>query len=101
MELRQHPRMTYQGGSNWPPEWKGPYGPDNPLPRGEVGILMRVEPASSILKIPHCVLVIRWNQQEYIGSLYVDEENFLREIVGLLRNCLGRSIAEIGSLNVP
>jgi len=36
-----------------------------------------------------------------LGSLYFDEEDFLREIVGLLRSCLGRPIAEIGSLDIP
>lgn len=101
MELRKHPRMTCLGRPNWPPEWMGKYGPDNPLPRGEVGTLIRVEPAPSILEAPHCFLVIHWNQQEYIGSLYFDEEDFLTEIVELLRSCLGRSIAEIGSLDIP
>ncbi len=101
MELRKHPRMTCLGRPNWPPEWKGPYGPDNPLPRGEVGILIRVEPASSTLRTPHCIVVIQWNHQEYFGSLYFDEEDFLQEIVALLRNCLGRPIAEIGSLDIP
>jgi len=101
MELRKHPRMKYLGCPNWPPEWKGPYGPDNPLPRGEVGILIGVEPASSILVIPHCFAVIQWNRQEYFGALYFDEESFLTEIVELLRSCLGRPIAEIGSLDIP
>jgi hypothetical protein len=101
MELRKHPRMTYRGCPNWPPEWTGPYGPNNPLPCGEVGILMRVEPASSIVTTPHCIVVIQWNHQEYLASLYFDEEDFLQKIVGLLRSCLGRLIAEIGSLDVP
>ena len=43
MELRKHPGMAYLGRPNWPPEWAGPYGPDNPLPSGEVGILIGVE----------------------------------------------------------
>lgn len=101
MKLRKHPRMTCLGCPNWPPEWKGPYGPDNPLPRGEEGILIRVEPASSILSTPHCIVVMQWNDQEYIACWYFDEEDFLKEIVSLLRNCLGRPIAEIGSLDVP
>ena len=36
-----------------------------------------------------------------LGSLYFDEEDFLQEIVGLLQSCLGRPIAEIGSLDIP
>jgi len=41
------------------------------------------------------------NQQEYFGVLYFDEEDFLQSIVGLLRDSVGRLIAEIGSLDVP
>jgi len=41
------------------------------------------------------------NQQEYFGVLYFDEEDFLQNIVGLLRDSVGRPIAEIGSLDVP
>ena len=101
MELRKHPRMTYLSRPTWPPEWKGPYGPDNPLPRGEEGILIRVEPASGNLRTPHCILVMQWNHQEYVGSLYFDEEDFLQEIVGVLRSCLGQPITDIGSLDIP
>jgi hypothetical protein len=101
MELRKHPRMTYQGRPNWPPDWKGPYGPNNPLPCGEVGILIRVEPASNILRTPHCIVVIQWNNQEYLASLYFDEEAFLQEIFGLLQSSIGQPIAEIGSLDIP
>jgi hypothetical protein len=92
--------MRRLGRLNWPPEWKGPYGPNNPLPRGEVGILIRVEAASSVLTTPHCI-IIQWNDREYLGSLYFDEKDFLQEIIGLLQSCLGRSIAEIGSLDIP
>ena len=101
MELRQHPRMTYLGRSNWPPEWTGPYGPNNPPPRGEVGVLMRVERAPNILKTPHCVLVMQWNHEEYFGCLYFHEEDFSLEILRFLRNSLGRPIAEIGGLDAP
>ena len=101
MELRKHPRMMYLGRPNWPPEWAGPYGPDTPLPSGEVGILRGVESASHFLRTPHCVLVMQSNQQEYFGVLYFDEEDFLQSIVGLLRDSVGRPIAEIGSLDVP
>jgi hypothetical protein len=101
MELRNHPRMTCLGRPNWPPEWKGPYGPDNPLPSGEVGILIAVKPAPSVMRSPHCIVIIQWNHQEYLATLYFDDEKFFQEIVGLLQSCLGRPIVEIGSLDVP
>ncbi len=101
MELRKHPGMAYLGRPNWPPEWAGPYGPDNPLPRGEVGILIRVESASHFLRTPHCVVAMQYNQQEYFGVLYFGEEDFLQKIVDLLRNCIGQPVVEIGRLDVP
>jgi hypothetical protein len=100
MELRKHPRMSYRGRPIWPPEWTGTHGPDNPLPRGEVGILVQVEQGSSVVKPPHCIVVIEWNEQEYLATLCFEEEAFLHKIVGLLRSCLGRPIAEIGSLDI-
>lgn len=93
--------MTYLGRDNWPPEWVGPYGTNNPLPRGEAGILVRVERVPNILRTPHCVLVIQCNGQEYFGCLYFDEEDFSQEIICFFQSCLGRPIAEIGSIDLP
>ena len=92
--------MAYMGRSNWPPEWRGPYGPERPLPNGEVGTLMRVED-SNILTTPHCVIVMQWNGREYFGFLYFDEQDFAREISRRLQKWLGRTIVEIGSLDIP
>jgi len=101
MELRNHPRMKYLGRSNWPPEWVGPYGPDMPLPKGELGILTGAEDASHFLKTPHCVLIMQHHRQEYVGALYFDDEQFLPIVVALLRKSIGRLIAEIGGYDVP
>ena len=57
MELRKHPRMVWQCRPNWPPHWKGPYGPDRPLPTGEVGILQRVDPPSENVGYPTVFLI--------------------------------------------
>ncbi|MGH7874252.1 MAG: hypothetical protein ACREQO_18835 [Candidatus Binatia bacterium] len=101
MELRNHVRMTSLGRPNWPPEWRGPYGPNNPLPTGEVGTLVAVRPSSSSMRTPHCIVIIQWKDQEYLASLYFDDEDFCQEIVRLLQSCLGRPIVEIGSLDIP
>ena len=82
MELRKHPKMRWQGLPNWPPQWTGPHGPDNPLPQGEVGILTRVETAVENAIAPHCVLIIHYNGQDYVGSLSFDDEEFLRTVCG-------------------
>jgi hypothetical protein len=101
MELRKHPRMRYRGRPNWPPQWNVTYGPSKPVPAGEVGILTKVESLSTTPGAPHCILVMQWNGQEYLASLCFDDEQFLHEVVELLRGCLGRPIAEIGSLDIP
>jgi hypothetical protein len=50
---------------------------------------------------PHCILVMRWKNQDYFGSLLFDDLAFFEQIVELLRRHAGLSIAEIGNLNVP
>jgi hypothetical protein len=100
MELRKHLKMRWEGVPNWPPQWTGPHGPDNPLPRGEVGILTRVEIAVENTIAPHCVLIMHHNEQEYVGSLSFDDEKFLKTICKLLRRHTGRSISAIGNLDI-
>lgn len=99
MELRKHPKMTWQGRPNWPPQWHGPHGPDSPLPQGEIGILTRVE--TSALTDAHCVLVIRHNDQEYYGTLKFDDAEFLKTVSAVLNRQIGKPISAIGSLDIP
>ena len=100
MQLRNDPRMVWQGRPNWPPEWVGPHGPDNPLPRGEVGTLKRVEYGSSITTDPHLFVVMAFNNQEYVGTLHFDEERFLENISHTLAAHIGQPLSEIGSLDI-
>jgi hypothetical protein len=100
MELRKHPKMTWQGLPSWPPRWNGPHGPDNPLPQGEVGILMRVETAADNTIAPHCVLVIHHNDQDYLGNLSFDDEEFLATVCAILNAHIGEPISTIGSLDI-
>jgi hypothetical protein len=50
---------------------------------------------------PHCVLVMRLNDQDYFGSLLFDDLTFFAQILELLRRHIGLSIAEIGNLIIP
>ena len=43
MLLGEHPLFVYHGMHTWPPVWTWIDGGDNKRPRGEVGILKRVE----------------------------------------------------------
>jgi len=83
--------------STWPPEWMGPYGTDRPLPQGEVGVLLRV--VASSVNAPYCILEMRWNNQEYVGSLFFDDKESLQRTCDILRAHVGWSISEIGSLD--
>jgi hypothetical protein len=101
MELRNHPAMIWQGRRNWPPKWTGPHNFENPLPEGEVGVLRRVETTDPSLIAPHCILVIRYGSEDYLGSVFFDDEEFLQKICSVLNDHIGLSISEIGSLDIP
>jgi hypothetical protein len=100
MELRKHPKMAWQGSPNWPPKWHGPHSPTNPVPHGEVGVLTGVEIRSLELKPARCVLIIRYNDQEYFGTLSFDDEEFSHQIWDILKAHIGEPISAIGSLDI-
>jgi len=68
MLLRDHPLMSRYGVPNWPPVWTWMSGGDNKHPRGEVGILRRVE-ISKVLPANRCFLYIDYEDSSYIGCL--------------------------------
>ena len=43
MQLRAHPKMMWNGASNWPPMWGGSYGRGDIFPVGEEGVLTDIE----------------------------------------------------------
>jgi hypothetical protein len=100
MELRSHPKMTWGGRPNWPPHWNGPYGPNNPLPEDEAGILVKVE-TGAVKVVPHCFLIMRHKYQDYYGSMFFDDGIFLIQLLPILREYIGSPIAKIGSLDIP
>jgi hypothetical protein len=52
MQIRTHPKMKWEGWSNWPPVWAGSYGCGDIFPVGEEGVLTGVQmnEASSFCK---------------------------------------------------
>lgn len=103
MELRNHPKMRFEGKPNWPPHWLGSYSHDHPLPRGEIGVLREVysKPANSIIIRPRCYLVIDHEGREYFASLLFDDLGFLETVCRLLQRYIGTPISSIGSLVIP
>jgi hypothetical protein len=98
MKLREHPLMVCDGMINWPPVWLWTGGKKNEHPRGEVGVLIRVE--TSVLEVKRLFLTIEYNDSEYMGSLAFDDAAFCREIYKLLKGHYRYSIAEIGGLDL-
>ena len=84
MELRKHPQMIWQRRPNWPPKWTGPHNSENPLPAGEVGVLTLVETTDPSLIAPYCILIIRYDNEDCLGSLFFDDEEFLQRSVAFL-----------------
>jgi hypothetical protein len=98
MELRNHPLMSHYGIPNWPPVWT-PANPrdDKPSLCGEIGVLKYVLCESSG---DTCFLVITHDGGGYIGSLLFDEGSFCQQIGKILETCIGRTIKEIGDLDL-
>jgi hypothetical protein len=98
MKLREHPLMVCGGIRNWPPIWLWIGGENNERPRGEVGVLIRVEP--SVVELKKLFLTIQHNDSEYVGCLSFDDAAFCREIYNLLKGLYRHSILEIGELDI-
>jgi hypothetical protein len=98
MKLREHPLMICGGIRNWPPIWVWTGGENNQRPRGEVGVLIRVEP--SVVEFQRLFLTIQYNDSEYMGWLSFDDAKFGRKIYHLLKGLYRQSISEIGELDI-
>jgi hypothetical protein len=100
MQLRDHPLMSCHGASNWPPVWtQANLSVEKPkIIRDEVGILVYIrgyEGAST-----KCYLVIEYEGEHYVGVLLFEDMAFCRRITDLLEQHIGRSIEEIGDLDI-
>ena len=97
MQLRDHPLMCHHGKPNWPPIWSTPRH-ETTVPKGEVGTLE--------LSLTHelfhsrIYLVMQFEGRRYMASVTFDDEAFCRQIQSVLQQHLGRSIKEIGDLEV-
>jgi hypothetical protein len=98
VKLRDHPLMIRKSGViSWPPEWK-PVGRDGGSVRGELGAL---DDVSMNKLIPNKVfLAMDHLAERYITVLAFDDEPFANQLYGLLLNNIGRSIKEIGDLDL-
>jgi hypothetical protein len=72
---------------------------ENDRPRGEIGILRKVE-LSNVLPADRCFLYIEYEGSSYIGCLLLDDSTFCGQVATLLKGCCNRPIAEIGGLDL-
>jgi hypothetical protein len=98
MLLRDHPLMMFRGNRSWPPDWLWRDGYDDTHPRGEVGIL------KNVIRSPMadgCFLIMEHCGAEYIGAVLLSDPRFFREIFRLLGRSSGKTIREIGEIDLP
>jgi len=82
----------------WPPQWSNTYQPRKDWPHGEIGTLESVWMHELLAK---CVFLhVRHDGFQYIGSLYFDDRDSCMMVFNFLTSVVGRSIAEIGDLDV-
>ena len=82
----------------WPPHWSTSYRPEKHWPRGEIGTL---EDAWMHELLDRCVfLYIRHDGFQYTGSICFDDHDSCMIVFSFLESVVGRSIAEIGELDI-
>jgi hypothetical protein len=93
--------MTRKSGiCTWPPSWTTIHRDRNDKPRGEIGVLTQVVMNDLLQPNTKVFIFIEYNGFRYMGLLSFDDAQFCRAIYTLLRSNIGRSISEIGDLDV-
>lgn len=101
MKLREHPLMRYRGVSNWPPVWTPSSGGAvlSSSLKGEIGTLKELDCESITSK--SCNLMIEYDNQDYIATLLFDDGMFCWLTCVELKKHIGKSLKEIGNLDLP
>jgi hypothetical protein len=101
IQLRNYPRMSWHGFSNWPPQWGDAHESGAEVPVGELGILKGVQLAAPDSKSPaHLELQIEYGGQAFTGRICCDDATFLQPLHTQLLGCIGHSMQDIGSLEI-
>ena len=100
MQLRDHPLMSYRATRrSWPPTWTQSVALNRVRTlRGEIGVLKHVIKPDAVPN--KCFLVIEHAGERWVGCLLIEESVFCEQIYDLLRTQLGRSIKEIGDIDL-
>ena len=99
MKLRDHPLMTRKSGTvSWPPQWQC-VGHDRSVVTGELGMLEDVSMHDLIEN--KIFMAMAHMSERYIAVLAFDDGMFAKQLYSLLEQQIGRSIREIGDLDLP
>jgi hypothetical protein len=85
------------GFANWPPKWTT-LSDKNDKPSGEIGTLEK--PLRPEMFTNRLFLLIRHEGFRYMGSMAFDDPAFCYELYRLLNSQVGRSIKEIGDIDL-
>ena len=97
LQLRDHPLITLRTGVKaWPPFWITSSGD---AASGEIGILQDV--SIGVLIKTTLFLFVGFQGSRYVGSMSFDDSISCQKFYDLLKPTVGRSIKEIGDLEVP
>ena len=94
--------MSYRGLCNWPPTWVKTGGSSDVFQnklRGEIGVLSQVF-LSQVTPYTRCYLSVEVEGDFYMGTLLFEDAAFCRQIYELLQQHCGKSIQQIGDLDV-
>lgn len=80
----------------WPPRWSGSFRRGSALVMPGDGVLVSVTPSNNT----ELRLTMKFDTNEYVGTLRWDRPPTLEAVDRLLRANLGREIGEIGDLDV-
>jgi hypothetical protein len=99
MHLRDHPLMTRKSGYvTWPPKWTTTHHDQSCNPVGEVGVLEQA--IMNELFDNRVFLFMMYQGFRYMGALQFDDPVFCYQMYDLLKFHVGRSIKDIGGLNL-
>lgn len=99
MRLRNHPLMTRKSGCQaWPPKWTTTRRDERDTPVGEIGTLEQA--LMHELFDNKIFLFIEHGGFRYMGFMQFDDPAFCSQIHNLLKANLGRTIEEIGDLDL-
>jgi hypothetical protein len=96
--LQSHPKLS----GIWPPEPGGAYAPGAVIPLGGVDVLERVFYYAPVGHAQANVsLKTVYQGHSHTRDLLLDDSDFAARLAAFLRDNVGRTIAEIGTLEIP